>query len=186
MQRLGAHRAGAITWVNNEANSACPPVGPTSGSTACSGCGIRPTTFRSGSGSRRSLGRPVQVVVLGRLAVGPAVAERPALGLQPIEDIVGSDELALAVFDRDLEDLARRHVRRDGGLRRLDAQMDDAAHEPERSLRISAPGSSPDSHRIWKPLQMPITDRRPRRTSEPPPSPARTGRSRRIGGSRRS
>ena len=178
MQQLGAHRAGAITWVNNGANSACPPVGPTSGSTACSGCGIRPTTFPVWFRNKEiHRSAPFGLWSLGRLAVGPAVAEHdPALGLQPIEDIVGSDELALAVFDRDLEDLARRHVRRDGGLRRLDAQMDDAAFVPERSLRIGPPGCGPGSHRIWKPLQMPITGttalgERP----EPPPSPARTG-----------
>src|SRR5262245_11194801 len=41
----GAHAARARAIDNSEANIGWPPVAPTSGSTACSGCGISPTTL---------------------------------------------------------------------------------------------------------------------------------------------
>src|SRR5688572_26576357 len=42
---VGHRPAPAITEESSDAKSACPPVGPTSGSTACSGCGMSPTTL---------------------------------------------------------------------------------------------------------------------------------------------
>src|SRR5439155_10834225 len=38
----------AIAVCSSDAKSGWPPVGPTSGSTACSGCGISPTTLPAG------------------------------------------------------------------------------------------------------------------------------------------
>src|SRR5439155_1251652 len=54
VERFGHAPAPASARSSNEANIGWPPVGPTSGSTACPGWGIRPTTGPPRSANRRT------------------------------------------------------------------------------------------------------------------------------------
>ena len=91
---------------------------------------------------------------------GDAVAEHdPALALEPRELVGADDELALAVLDGDLErSRPGTSPPVTGVCGRLDPQVHLAGRRTAATGCGSArPGSSPDSHRIWKPLQIPST-----------------------------
>ena len=135
----------ARVCVNSDANSGWPPVGPTSGSTACSGCGIRPTTFpacvpHTGDAVRAAVG----VVDFVDRPVRRAVAEHDLPLPFEASQLLGiAHVLSLAVLHRDVEHLARRQVGRDRRLRGLHPQVDLTAHEPERPVADQRAGQQP-------------------------------------------
>ena len=92
-----------------DSNSTSPSPLPSIGSQARSGCGIMPTTLR------RSLQMPAMLraapfgfAALGRLAArGIDVAENHApIAFELVEHVVGREVVALAVVDRNAQDLA--------------------------------------------------------------------------------
>ena len=71
-ERVGHRPTPAITDQSGGANSACPPVGPTSEYTACSGCGISPTTLPASLREPRGSPRKGAVRVLGVATHSPS------------------------------------------------------------------------------------------------------------------
>ena len=110
--------------------------GPVSDSTACSGCGIRPTTLP------RSLRMPA---MSRRLPFGltlDVAGDDPALALELVERALVGDEAALAVLQRDddlLADLRSRRSRPTSCSRC--AGVWSRQTKCSVSLRVSAPGS---------------------------------------------
>ena len=159
-----------------------PPTadsGPYPGSTACSGCGIRPTT-------RPAASLTPAIATARAVGVGAQVAEHdPALALELVEGALVGDVAALPVLQRDDDLLGGLELRRPRGVARSTRSRWSRHTNVRWSLRTRAPGSRCDSQSTWKPLQIPSTGspraRRPRVDS----SPARSGRSRRSAGSRR-
>ena len=90
--------------------------GPVSASTACSGCGMMPTTL------------PASFVIAAMSRCEPfglprdVAGDHPALGLELVEGALVGHEAALAVLHRDQDLLALGELVRPRGRRRLDAQ----------------------------------------------------------------
>ena len=136
-----------------EVKSARPSVdGPVSRSTACSGCGISPTTRPSADPTpAMSFSEP--------FGLPPRVAEHDPAGRPPARP---------ACRGRRRSGPPRsspgRRSRRPRGRRSTPCRFSTRSRWSRQTkcrpaLRTSAPGSRPASHRIWKPLQMPSTGR---------------------------
>ena len=97
--------------------------GPVRSSTACSGCGMSPTT----------LPRSLVIPAMSRsepLGLTLDVAEHDlSLTLEPVEGVVVSDEATLAVLERDDDLVAGRHARGPRRRRVLDLERLVAADE---------------------------------------------------------
>ena len=141
-----------------DSNSLSPSAEPVSGSTACSGCGISPTTLPAALLTpAMSRAEPLKFVP-GRVAErrpGRWPPSRRAPGRAPSSGPSGAWPGWTAARRRSH---ARVHV--------VPAFTTSSStwRQTKRSevLGSSAPGSRPASHRTWKPLQMPST-RPPRR-----------------------
>ena len=139
-----------------------PPVGPSNGSTACSGCGISPNDVPglvadagdAAAGRSGPPGRVAEHDLPGRLELGEEVG-------------VAANQLPSPCLTGIASSLPLREQRAVNGVSvLLDRQRDVAADELERRFERSTPGSRPASQRIWKPLQTPSTR---------PPAPAKAG-----------
>ena len=136
-----------------DSNSRSPSAEPVSGSTACSGCGISPTTL------------PAALLTPAMSRAEPLKFRRRrvaqhdlAVGLQLVEHRVGRPVAAGLVLGGDREPSPRSHAR--GPLRAGvdDLDVDLAADEAQRRVRAAArPAAGPASQSTWKPLQMPST-----------------------------
>ena len=130
-----------------------PSAEPVSGSTACSGWGIRPNTLpalvaHAGDVAQRA----VRVLARG------VAQQHLAGGLEPVELGVGRVEAAGRVLDRDRQPLAGRRTRAVNGVSASTTSSSTWRKTNfSEVLGSSAPGSSPASHRTWKPLQIPST-----------------------------
>ena len=112
----------------SEARSSAPSPEPSSGSTACSGCGISPSTFPASLQTpATSPHRAVRVLrvaeddLAGRLELGEQLRRRRTS--------------TLAVLHGDRQLLPQLAARRERRLRPLDAHADVPAHERERRVR---------------------------------------------------
>src|SRR5439155_8842657 len=148
---------------NSHWNTACPPVGPRSGSTACSGCGISPRT------PRPSPHRPAMAFVLPlglnrsstatfgeqyRNATNPSAS---ILAISPAEATNCPSPCLMGTWSTSPgANPSTRSAPR--SVRMLTHRQ---TNDSPRFL-IRAPGRRPASQRIWNPLQMPNTG--------PPPS----------------
>ena len=146
------HAASVAAAATAERNSLMPSSEPVSGSTACSGCGIRPTTLPAGVGDAGDVAQRAVGVLARRVAEGD-LAER----LDLVEHRLGRVVAAGGVLDRDREQLARRARARPRRLGARDREPTCLQRKRRLVFGSSAPGSSPASHRTWKPLQMPST-----------------------------
>ena len=159
-----------------------PSAEPSSGSTACSGCGISPITLP------RSLQTPATSST-EPFGFSPRSGARPGRSPRAPRASSGVGEpAALAVLDRDRRAVwPCRAARRERRVVPLDDERHVAADEARATRSAAArPAAGPASQRIWKPLQIPST--RPPSSANSPhraASPARSGRSRRSAGSRR-
>ena len=149
-----------------------PSALPSTVSQARSGCGIRPTTLR------RSLQIPamllsdaVRVGLVGDRAARVAVAEDHApLDSSALDHVRLGEVVALAVRDRNAAAPGRGRHATVNGVSVCSTRTQTCSQWNFRSrLRSIAPGSSPASSSIWKPLQMPSTG--PPRRGESPPRP---------------
>ena len=136
-----------------DSNSRSPSAEPVSGSTACSGCGIRPTTLPACVAHARDVARrAVEGLARSRSGARPGRSPRArrAPGRAPSSGRSGAWPGSTA----------RRppRTRRSTSCRALTTSSA-TWRQTNRSdvFGSSAPGSSPASHSTWKPLQMPST-----------------------------
>ena len=165
----------------SDARTSAPSPEPSSGSTACSGCGMRPMTFAVLVHDAGDVGHGAVRV----LAVGVAehdLAVRVELG----EELGRRVPAAVAVLDRDRERLARLAAARERRVRPLDPDI------RRRGRRRRATGSGAGRRAGARPrrgsgsrCRSRARARPRRRRRRPRASPARSGRSRPRAGSRR-
>ena len=161
--------------------AASPSSEPVSGSTACSGCGISPTTLPAA----------LETPAMSRaepFGFSPGrVAERDlAAGLELVEHRLGRVVAAGRVLDGDRERARRACTRPSTPCRRSPPSRRPACRGSAGSCSAAArraaapPRTGPGSRCRCR------APGRPRgRSARPPPSPARSARSRRPAGSRR-
>ena len=110
-----AHAAAtsSSTCATSDSNRQPPSAEPVSGSTACSGWGIRPITFLPAVADRGDVERRA----VGVVALGVAQDDLPVC-VQLAESLLWRVVAARRVLDRDREDVARVARAREGGGRR--------------------------------------------------------------------
>src|SRR5581483_590870 len=160
MQRLlHAGYTLARAYERNEASIGWPPVGPTSGSTACSGCGISPTTFPASLRPPAMAPRlPFTLCRSSTVPSGPQYRRTtsPSCSTRSRSSSAATNCPSPCLTGTGSTSPGTRPVVI--GEREVSTRTW-TNRQTKRScrLRMSAPGSSPASHRIWKPLQMPRT-----------------------------
>ena len=156
-----------------------PSVEPSSASTACSGCGIRPSTLpgrvRDG---RDVVARAVRVLDVAQQHLAAVPRPPPTTSSGAVH---APSWCLIGIRSRSPATRSGSHGESGCSTRRSTSR---ATKRPPWFGR-STPGSSPASHSTWKPLQMPSTGARRPRAGARRPSPARAGRSRPGAGSRR-
>ena len=114
----------------SEPRISAPSVEPSSGSTACSGCGISPNTLPCSLDDARDVAdRAVRV-----LARRVAEHDLP-VRLEALDELVVGEPAAVAVLDGDRQRVALGAARGERRVRALDGQRDVAADERERRVR---------------------------------------------------
>ena len=181
MARGGAGHASRRHAGRARPNSFNPSTEPVSGSTACSGCGISPTHVARRVAHAGDVARRAVEAVAGRVAQHDL-----AVRLQLVEHGVGRPVAARRVLGRDGEPVARRARARP--RRAALTTSSSTWRQTKRSdvFGSSAPGSSAGlAQHLEAVADAEHRARRGGRSGRPPPSPARSARSRRRAGSRR-
>ena len=133
---------------------------PSSGSLARSGCGIMPSTLRPSLQMPAMFSsEPLGLASAVTSPFGVHVAEHDAvLVFQFRQRLLVAEVIAFHVADGNLQHFALGQLLRVRSVRALDANVHGLADVLQvRRCASARPGSSPDSQRIWKPLQMPRT-----------------------------